>query len=346
MSEVSLQINGQAYGGWTSVRIERGIEQMAGRFSLAVTERWPDQPTARPIHPGDACRVSVDGETLITGFVDDVEPGYSSEDHTVQVSGRDATGDLVDCAADYGQWKGQTLAQLARTLCRPFGITVTDLAHDDYVFTALETDSGETVFDLLDRAARHAGVLLVSDGAGGLVITRTGTARAPTALELGRNILAGRGAFSHRDRFSEYRVIGQAPGTDSWNGADASEPVATVTDDRIRRYRPTIVDAEETITPAQASRRAQWQRNVAFGRSLSVSYTLAGWRHAGGLWSPNELVTVADSFMGLTVNWLIVAVAFSMDGSEGELTELTLMPPEAFDLTPLPEESADDAWAL
>jgi len=343
VSEITLQLNGSVYGGWVDASVQRSIEQVSGTFELGVTERWPDQPTARQIRPGDACTVQVDGETVITGYVDDVDLGYDKETHAVQIRGRDATGDLVDSSAMSGKWKGQTLAKLATTVCEPFGISVTDLAQDDYTFTALETDSGETVFELLERASRHVGVLLVSDGVGGLVLTRAGTERIGTRLELGKNILAGRANFSHRDRFSEYRVIGQSAGTDNWNGTQASGPVAKVKDTRIKRHRPTTIDAEETITPALAKQRAIWQRNASFGRSQAVTYTVQGWRHADGLWTPNRMVSVFDSFIGLEVEWLLVSTAFSLGNDGGQLTDLTLMPREAFELIPLPE-STDGSW--
>ena len=47
-NECTLWVNGMIYGGWTAIRINRGIEQLAGSFTLSVTEKWPGQAESRP----------------------------------------------------------------------------------------------------------------------------------------------------------------------------------------------------------------------------------------------------------------------------------------------------------
>jgi prophage tail gpP-like protein len=55
--EVTLFVGGEGYGGWTDIEISMGLEQIAGSFDLATTERWPGQWQARRIERGQACRV-------------------------------------------------------------------------------------------------------------------------------------------------------------------------------------------------------------------------------------------------------------------------------------------------
>lgn len=126
MSKVELRVNGAFYGGWKTIRIERGIEQIAGTFELSVTDRWAEQSAVRQINPGQPCEVRIDEAVVITGYVDTVAPQYDKQQHTITVSGRDKTGDLVDCSAIHksGQWSGRKLDQIAADLCQPFGITV------------------------------------------------------------------------------------------------------------------------------------------------------------------------------------------------------------------------------
>lgn len=38
-NECTLWVNGMIYGGWTAIRINRGIEQLTGSFTLSVTEK-------------------------------------------------------------------------------------------------------------------------------------------------------------------------------------------------------------------------------------------------------------------------------------------------------------------
>ena len=127
MSDLILTVNGNKYGGWQSVEVNRSIERPSGSFGLTLTELWPDQTEPWPINEGDACTVSMDGEVAITGHVDDVVPQFNDISHGITVTGRDNTGDLVDCSAiaKSGEWKGRNILQIAKDLAAPFGIEVT-----------------------------------------------------------------------------------------------------------------------------------------------------------------------------------------------------------------------------
>ena len=341
--DVRLQVGGTIYGGWQRISIRRGMEQLAATFELGVTERWAGQDTVRPITPGAACEVLVDGAAVIKGYVDDVAVEYDEQTHDVSVSGRDRTGDLIDCSAPSTQFSGRTLAQVAAELCAPFGIGVKTATATGGQFSRLKNNEGDTVFETLEAAARVRAVLLLSDGLGNLVLTRTGTERVGTVLELGVNVLRCSGQFSHRDRFSRYQVKGQQSGSDDWYGEDAAHPLGTATDGEIARHRPLTVLAEENIDTAAASERAQWERNVRYGRSRRIGYTVAGWSHSGGLWRPNALVTVRDPFLSVSAERLITGVELTLDGN-GFSTRLELMPSQAFDRVELPEPGEDSSW--
>src|SRR6266705_19641 len=100
MHDVRLKVGGGDYGGWKSVRISRGIEQIASGFEVSVSEIWPGRDPARDlvkIKPGDACRLSIhadetdkEGTTVITGFVDEVRITHDATSHEIKIAGRDA----------------------------------------------------------------------------------------------------------------------------------------------------------------------------------------------------------------------------------------------------------------
>lgn len=331
-----LYVGGAIYGGWKRVAVSRTIEQIANGFDLEVTERWPGQSTSRPIRPGERCLLKLDGETVITGHVDDSEPTYDHQSHGLSVRGRDATGDLVDCSAIHktGQWKNATLDRIARDLCAPFGIKVkveTDVGDS---FASFKIEPGETAFECVERAARLKAVLLIADGDGNLVITRAGRERSRTALAEGRNILSARGQFSWRDRFSIYTVKGHdriALDGDAAPGHVA--PAATAADEAITRYRPRIILADDHGNKTRFRDRAEWERNVRMGRGLRGSITVQGWRDdQGKLWQPNTLVTVTSPLLYLRdAQMLIVGCLYTLDES-GTRTALSIARREAFDL--------------
>ena len=341
MSEVGVLVDGMRYSGWSRVRVERSIERISAAFEVVSSDRWAQDKSAPRVRPGDRCVVMLGDEPLMDGHVDEVSIGYDATRHEVALQGRDATGDLVDCAAETKQWSGLTLGRLAEEICAPFGVRVTDEVGDTAPFRRLKTEPGETAFELLERAARLRGALLVSDARGGLVITRAGARRAPTALVLGKNVLEASARFSHAGRFSTYTVLGQQPGDDFVSAESAAHVSATAADERITRHRPTVLIAEDPVDAAAARARAEWHRNIAFGRSLALRITVAGWQHADGIWQTNELVRVDDDFLGVrNAWWLIVATAFVRD-EQGTRCTLTLMPRETFDRQPLPKEEPD-----
>lgn len=329
-----LKVGGSYYGGWTSLSVTRSIEQIAGTFSLDVTERWPGSSLQRVIRPGEACQLLLDGHPVIDGYIDDVEPESDKQSHTVRISGRDKTADLVDCSAIHksGQWKGAKLESIARDLLKPFGIglkveTATGAAIDSW-----NIEEGESVFECLSRAARLKAVLLVSDAEGNLVITRASKTQISDALVEGQNILTSTGKFSWKDRFSHYIVKGQSKATDDFFGDHAAQVQARVKDEVVSRYRPLVVVAEDHAHAASARDRAEWERNVRMGRACRATITVQGWSRPGGdLWQPNTLVHVASPSLSVDAELLIAGCTWRLD-ERGTVTQIAVARREAFDL--------------
>ncbi len=349
MSEVILTTGGMQHRGWTSIRIQTGIQQISGSFELSLTQKWPGQPTARSIRMGEACTVAIDGETVITGYVDDVEPAYDADNNTLMVRGRDKTGDLVDCSAETPQggfeFADVNLAQIAQVLCRPFGVGVQVQTNIGEKFEKFAIQPGESVFECIERAARMRGVLLMSDGLGHLILGRAGTGRAGAALIEGETILRARALFSIRDRYSRYIGRAQSPGNDSWGGEQAAEVRAEVFDSQVPRNRPLILVAEDSADGSTLRERITWERNVRFGRGSSAEITVADWKHDGVLWRKNMVVPLQSPSLAPDVELLIAGCEYVLNNEEGTVTRLTLTRPEAFDVQPLPPKAdTDHGW--
>lgn len=345
MADLILGINGQNYSGWQQIRVRRGIEQLTGSFDLAVTDRWAGQPEPWAISMGDACRLSMGGETVITGFVDDCLPSFDDKTHQLQVVGRDATSDLVDCSAIWktGEWKDRTLQQIAADLLKPFGLSVTALVAVGAPFKKFSLQEGETVFEAIERAARMRGLLLISDPQGNLVITRAGTERIATALVQGQNILGASATFSLRDRYRDYIVKGSQPGSDWSTPEQNAGPEGKSCDQGIKRHRPLVLIAEGAADNNRLAERAVWEAAVRMGRSARPVIRVQGWQHQDGLWQPNRLVAVDCPYLKLQREMLIAAVDY-LKGPDGTTAELELVRPEAFELLPVPEPEGDSTW--
>ncbi|HGY4723280.1 TPA: phage baseplate assembly protein [Citrobacter amalonaticus] len=315
------------------------LDAIAGEFDLTVTTRW-SVAAPRTIKEGLPCQVTLGRDVVLTGYIDEFIPSYDADSVSLKVTGRDKTGDLVDSSVVHksGQWKGVTLVQLATELCAPFGIGVVNETDPGEPFASVVLEQGETVFELLDRLAKQRGVLLTSDGAGHLVITRASKKRAGTRLVMGKNILAARGRFSWKERNSEYIVKGTASGGGKmWDEQPPSQTggIRTVTDDpEITRYRPKILVKEDSLTVSGANTRGEWYRSRSLGESRMTEITVAGWRERGDegpVWAKNQLVDIEDEVQNLNVTWLIKSVTLT-EGDGGRITVLVMVPPESMDM--------------
>ncbi|PMM38112.1 phage baseplate assembly protein [Vibrio lentus] len=343
LDEIVLKAGGNVYGGWTKVSVTRSINAMSGSFDLELTWKWQgsdDKYKAfmEPIQQGQPCVIEIGGERVITGYVDDWVPSYDANQVMISVSGRDKTSDLVDCSIDYpsGQFKNQTLTQIANVVCKPFGIKVIVNTDVGAAFPRIQIEQGETPHELLARLARQRGVLLTSDTFGNLVIVRRSTERAGVSLILGENVKAARGRFSWRQRFSSFTVKAVGPSFERWDGAEPSNVVgikAEVKDADINRYRPMIIINEEITTAEGAAKRGQWERQRSIATSNGAEYTVTGWRipQTGKLWNFNTIVPVQDEIVGLDEEMLIASIMFSEDDS-GRLAVVSVVKPEAFDI--------------
>ncbi len=345
--EIRLQVDGRRYGGWKTVTVTRSLETVAHTFEVSLTEKWPGSETRRPIRAGAPCRVLLNDRAIITGYIDDVEPSYDGSSHGVTISGRSKACDLVDCSlvGEGGkglEWSGQTLLQIARDLAGRFGISVTAATDVGGAFRKERLEPEQTIWEFLERLARIRAVRFVSDAEGNLVIIRAGGARVGPALILGKTVREAAGKASMRDRFSRYTVLAQGNGSDTFSGDAAAHARGEATDDRVARFRPTSMIADGPADTADCQRRAQWQRNVAWGRSRQATYTVTGWQNDTGPWSPNALVPVRDEWLGINADRLISSVTFKQD-EQGQRTKLAVMPAEAFDLVPLPEDDGGES---
>ena len=286
INQVRLLVNGVAYGGWKSVRIEASIERQARVFSLTVTDRWPgNEEIRRRIVPGDACEVWIGDDLVVTGHVDATPVSYDDNSVSLSVQGRSKTADLVDCcpitsgplqaptsrwssAAGQGggrkpvpvpvqasaQWRNQRVDSIAAALAAPYGVRVLVDPGVNLGAPIAEhhVQVGETVFESIDRLMRLRQLLSTDNARGDLVFVEVGSAgRAGTAIEHGVNVLTASASLDFSGVFSEYVCKGQRAGSDDAFGDDVAEEEGEAEDDGSEWQTGT----EARIRDAMATRR-------------------------------------------------------------------------------------------
>lgn len=349
MPDLTLVVGGFRYGGWKSIRVTRSIESLAGSFALDVSDRWDGQEDPWPIAEEDPCRVEIDGTVVINGYVSKRSLSASASSRTLSYTGSDRAAALVECSAIVDKWTfyGIDLAAFAATIARPFGVRVS--VQPGIVLrkvARLDIHPGDKAYEAIQRAAADDGVLVVSDGAGGIVITRSGTGRAAPLIE-GSNILTASVDYDGTDRFHRYLITAQAPGTDEASG-EATRIQAEATDLGVRRTdRVLLIRPDKGYSTADARRRADWEARVRAARAETVTIGVQGWTQPSGvLWPVNALARVkAPRMIGVDGDMLISQVEHSI-GDSGQVTQIHLVRPDAF--TPEPQaaqvKTSGGAW--
>lgn len=335
--DVELLIDGQIFAGWESASVTTAMDACAGAFNLTVSDRWSGRDQPWQIEPGDKAEIRVGGETLITGYVDVVRPDFSASAHSITVQGRDKSGDLVDCSAVHSpdEWKSIGLLALAQALCAPFGISVKAEVDLGAPLSLVKLQHGESVLEAIGRHAKMRKVLVMPDGKGGILLTRTSKISATARLAQGENILSASGELDWSERFSTYIVKGQAGYKAETDGETEAHTMATADDAYVDRYRPLVIVADTEATNATAKERATWEANSRLGQSTKAKVTVQGWRQSEGgpLWRPNQLVMVASEWLQIDGELLIRQVTFNKSAS-GTMTELDLVSPQAYEPEP------------
>lgn len=336
-NECTLVVGGMAYAGWTRLEVQRSLEQIAGGFVLQLASTYPGQePIA--LREGLPCQVRLGDDVVVTGYIDELETDDTETSSSVRLSGRDRTGDLVDCSAVHksGQWRGVKLERIVADIAQPFGIKVVVAPGLDTgeVFKRFALEEGEKAFDAIDRTCRLRGVLVTSTPDGMLLLTTASSVSTSVRLEEGVNMRKFNARHSWKERHSEIIIKGQMAGDDHEYGAEVAHLKAGAKDAEIDRYRPLIVVAEHGTTTKALGERAQWEVAVRMGRGKRGGCTVVGWRtgkdgQVGPLWQPNMLVHVKSARMRLGMELLIVGCTYQLT-EQGRTTELTFARPEAF----------------
>ena len=347
---VALTVNGSVFTNWLSLSLSRDLRDLTGKFQMTAYDaaRAEDAmpgtsfgPMPSPIDRRQSCSIALDGETVLTGWIDSMEGQWNDAGLSLSIAGRDRTGDLADCAAapnGPAEWRNATLLQVAQQVCAPFGIPVRADTDVGAPFARLALNPHESALSLLEKAARQRGVLLVSDGIGGLLLTTGGRTPAPADLSLGSNVQSASFSFDDTRRFSDIFVKGQSEKCAGWRGSSAppmdhdyvpgAQPTITsveshgilitghATDPEVTRWRPHVRMVRTQSGSASGQQQAEWAVRVSRGESTGLRYTVLDWRANGVLWRPNTTVRVFDPYAGIDDTMLIRAVTYQI-GPDG-----------------------------
>lgn len=341
---MELEVNGIRYGRFTEASAVISLDSIARGFSFTAvsTEGLP-----LPFKGGEPCRVIVDSDPILDGFIELVSVDYDARGHSITIEGRSKTGDIVDSSLQGKEINAPiSLQKIIEGVISEIGLDIavidnTTIEDFNEAEDKIGPAVGENAFDFIERLARKRQVLLTSDGDSNVVITRS----EPTQIDVNlqnvvqsnsNNIISGSVSYDRTQRFRDYFVKSQQNTSSLVFGGSASladvvDQGGVALDDEVRGGRQLVMKAEKASSNDQATERAIWEANIRRTRSQVYSSTVNEYRtQSGELWSTNKLVTITDEFADINARMLINSISFKFDITQGRKTVLGFVDKDAY----------------
>ena len=344
---IEIEVSGERYTQFTSAVVSLRLDALSNTFDFQATSQ-NGEPL--PFVGGEACKIIIDGENVLTGFIEIVEVNYSSNSHDISIVGRDKTGDFLDSTLDNISDINApiTLKEIIERVISELSlnIEVIDNLNPESFNQAediISPEPGQNAFSFIEQYSRKRQALLSSNGDGNIVITQSSGnfIDAPLRHVIGsndNNIINGNVSYDTTGRYNIYKFRSSL-NTVALNFAGAT-PISSVVDqkgeirdDEIRIGRQLILISEEAFSDSQNETRSQWEANIRRSRGRVYSVVVDGFRNATqALWNVNTVVSVIDDFSRIDARMLINTVTFNFDLDSGSTTTLGLVDENAYTL--------------
>lgn len=360
---INIEVDGTEYTNFTTATVNIALDTLANDFSFeAVTQK----DFFLPFKGGEACRILVDDEVVLTGYIESIEGNHSATSHSIAITGRDRTADLIDStlSALNDIRAPITLKELIERVIEHIGsdLKVIDNANPEPFNKAEDIavpTPGDNAFVFVEGYAQKRQVLLTSDADGNIVITNSEPTRSTGFIQHAlnsddNNVVNASWSYNAIALFNKYIQLGQQdPVALSFGDSTSQDGVISqnseAIDDSIREGRQLAVVADKGFSKEQLQKRADWSKKIRAVRSTVYSATVQGFRDQDkNLWAINQLVPVVDIFADINREQLVNTLSFSFSAS-GSLTTIGFVEPDAYQLLtqePKPVGTDQDAFKL
>lgn len=233
--------------------------------------------------------VSVNNERLFNGQLIGVAPQAQGDRVSVDCSGYALPAQLADAhmpASSFPlEFNNMTIAQIATTLCEPFGVEVQVEGAVGTAFRRVALKPEQTPHEFLSELARQRGLILSNTADGKLRIFRSatsGTVQA-TMAEGSSPLVSVTPTFNPQSYKSEITGLASTK-----SGQDGSR--YTVQNPHGTTLRPLSFTAQD-VTAADLPEATRAKAGRMFGNLVSYVVELPTWRTPGGsLYAPNTFI--------------------------------------------------------
>ncbi len=325
VKDVSVLTSSGILRGWLDVDVNMSIEQASNTFAVKASDYRVVPLWDHPAKLDSPCRVLFGDTPVINGYIEQLNPDYDADNHTISVSGRDVTCDLIDSSAimPKQEMRNITIKTAAEMLCAPHGVKVNCPKPGD-PFDVYAINDGESVFDSLEQHARQRQLLMYTLADGVLHIKKAEPIPINVVLKEGDNILRASAEHQSTQQFGKYVVKSQKEKGKTQIRQD-------VRGTHPRQNRILILRPEKPNDDPECKDRGQWEKKVRKARGRRATITVNSWEwRAGQLWRPLLLPMLDSPRLGFRMPMVVASVRLHVDDSGGALATLELVDPDVY----------------
>ncbi|MUK76184.1 phage tail protein [Aliivibrio fischeri] len=256
MKKLTLLIDGKPTV-FFNAELTFSIEQLAHQFNCSIKPMTIEEPL--PVE------FKLNGKRIFIGSIDTVGTSTASTQYSMAISGRSLSANMIDSSITMDAEYDQPLDVLLRAVAKEFGLSAkSDVAASSIKVVPEFQINAESPVDNLAQLVKEQGFILVErDGV--LVIENPAhAAMNGVVLEIGKNIEELTIDKNFAELFYHIEVQGQ------WDDAKA---IVTYAPANTQRRKVIVSDQLQTSESCQT--RAEYERNLAIAKGLSISTSLS-----------------------------------------------------------------------
>jgi prophage tail gpP-like protein len=339
---LAIRKDGVDFGNFVSIEVGLNLETVASSFSFNATA---SEDELLPILESDYIEIIADDSfTILTGTVDKYSVNYNKDSHNIVVTGRSLLSDLVDSTVvGFQEYDKINFVQLCQNVIDDLKIDVKVINNAGVIKdfeSVAAAETGQTAFEFLEPFARKRQVLLTTNGAADLVITRGSNILSNNSLQHliddnSNNINSATKEINIAPLYNKYIAQGNMNPIDfsEFNSVqDLVDQVGIAIDSEIREQKVYEFFVEQTSDADTLQKRAEWELSLRRARSFVYNCTLQGHSANGEVWKPNVLHHINDDFANINDILLCNKVIFKYDLKKGSTTELQFAQKNAYTL--------------
>ncbi|MCR4537316.1 phage tail protein [Pseudomonas sp. 18.1.10] len=335
MPSIRLAIGGLAHDTWDGWSIESDLLTPADAFELELhTKNASRLPEV--IKEGATCSLTLDGDRVLTGQIDEFEHDVSRRGISMRINGRDRAAPLVDCSSPFVSMREASLAQIIEQVVMPLGAYQVEIRADkSKTRRRVQIEPGQTAWEALLQVAEANGLWPWVEPDGRLIIGGPDYTTAPVGVlvmredGVGNNVDRLSVRRSIANRYSQITVLGQH-GQYANDGLDTarSHLRSQVQDETLARrgiFRPKVVVDSSSENQDMATTRARKLLADSRLEGFEIRAVVKGHRADNGqVWAPGQRVVVRSEPHGLNDTYFLMSRTLRLARGEGALTELRL----------------------